>query len=70
VSSREGISEDVLAALIHELNTPISVIVGYAELIAKRSEEATTREAAINIKEAAERLRSTVERLLADERAS
>jgi nitrogen-specific signal transduction histidine kinase len=68
VSSPEGVPEDVLSSLAHELNTPISVIVGYAELLELRSEEATTREAAGLIKEAAERLRSTVDRLLADAR--
>jgi len=68
MSAREGISDNVLATLMHELNTPISVIVGYAELIAARSKETATREAALNIKEAAERLRSAVERLAANQK--
>jgi signal transduction histidine kinase len=69
VSSAAGLPEDVLSSLAHELNTPISVIMGYAELLEKRSEEAETRRAATQIREAAERLRSTVARLLADARA-
>jgi CheY-like chemotaxis protein len=69
VSSAAGLPEDVLSSLAHELNTPISVIMGYAELLEKRSEEADTRRAATQIREAAERLRSTVARLLADEGA-
>jgi signal transduction histidine kinase len=69
VNSVEGIPEELLSSLAHELNTPLSVIVGYAELLEKRSDEATTREAAARIREAAERLRSTVDLLLADARA-
>lgn len=64
-----SISEEALSSLAHELNTPISVIVGYAELLESRSGEEATREAAALIKEAAERLRTTVDRLLADVRA-
>jgi signal transduction histidine kinase len=69
VSEGLAIPEEVLSALAHDLRTPISVIVGYAELIERRSEEAKTREAAANILEAAERLRSAVDRLLRDARA-
>jgi signal transduction histidine kinase len=68
VSSADGIPEDVLSSLAHELNTPITVIAGYAELLEKRSAETATREAASHIRQAAERLRATVERLLADAR--
>lgn len=68
MSSADGIPENVLSSLAHELNTPISVIVGYAELVEQRTDEAATREAATQIREAAERLRATVERLLADAR--
>jgi signal transduction histidine kinase len=59
-------SEEVLSALAHDLRTPISVIVGYAELLERRSAEPATREAAGNIRNAAERLRSTVDKLLRD----
>jgi signal transduction histidine kinase len=62
----EGVPEDLLAGLAHELNTPIAVIVGYAELLEGRSDESATREMAGHIREAAERLRSTVGQLLAD----
>ena len=67
--SSGGIPEEDLSSLAHELNTPISVIVGYAELLENRSNETTTREAATQIKEAAERLRATVDELLAEARA-
>lgn len=69
MSGRHGIPDEILSALAHDLRTPISVIVGYAELIERRSEEVKTREAAANILEAAERLRSAVDRLLRDARA-
>jgi hypothetical protein len=69
VSSSDGISEEALSSLAHELNTPISVIVGYAELLERRSDDATTREAASHIREAGERLRSAVARLLAEPRS-
>ncbi len=68
MSKGHGISDEILSALAHDLRTPISVIVGYAELIERRSEEPKTREAAGNILEAAERLRSAVDRLLHDAR--
>jgi signal transduction histidine kinase len=69
VSEGESISGEILAAVAHDLRTPISVIVGYAELIERRTEEPKTREAAGNILEAAERLRSAVDRLLRDAKA-
>jgi signal transduction histidine kinase len=66
LTSDATVSAEALASLAHELSTPISVIVGYAELIEKRSEEAATREAAAHIREAAEQLRAAVAQLLAD----
>jgi signal transduction histidine kinase len=69
VSDGQGIADEVLSALAHDLKTPISVIVGYAELIEKRSTEAKTREAAGIILEMAEQLRSAVDALLRDSRA-
>jgi signal transduction histidine kinase len=66
VSDGQAIPDEVLSALAHDLKTPISVIVGYAELIEKRSTEAKTREAAGLIREAADRLRSVVDALLRD----
>jgi len=69
VSDGQAIPDEVLSALAHDLKTPISVIVGYAELIEKRSTEAKTREAAGIILEMAEQLRSAVDALLRDSRA-
>jgi len=69
VSDRQAVPDEVLSALAHELRTPISVIVGYAELIEKRSTEDRTREAAGLILEAADRLRSAIDALLRDARA-
>ncbi len=69
MSEGRAIPEEVLSELAHDLRTPISVIVGYAELIERRTEEPKTREAAGNILEAADRLRSAVDRLLRDARA-
>jgi len=69
VNDGQAIPDEVVSALAHDLGTPISVIVGYAELIEKRSTEAKTREAAGLILEAAERLRSAVDALLRDARA-
>jgi signal transduction histidine kinase len=60
------VSQEVLSELAHDLGTPLAVIVGYAELIERRSEEAGTREAAGNILEAARRLRAAVDGLLRD----
>jgi signal transduction histidine kinase len=59
----EALSEEAVSILLHELKTPISVIVGYAELIERRSGEEATQEAARCIREAAERLRAAVEDL-------
>jgi signal transduction histidine kinase len=69
VSKGHAIPDEILSALAHDLRTPISVIVGYAELLERRSEEAKTREIAGIILEAAERLRSAVDNLLSDARA-
>ena len=66
MSDGQAIPAEILSALAHDLRTPISVIVGYAELIEKRSTEAKTREAAGIILEAADRLRSAVDALLRD----
>ena len=69
MSDGQAIPDEVLSALAHDLKTPISVIVGYAELIEKRSTEAKTREAVGIILEMAERLRAAVDALLRDARA-
>ena len=58
-------SEDELVAnLAHQLQTPLSVIRGYAELLAARDDDATRLEAAGRIREASDVLASMVDDLL------
>jgi len=59
-----GVPEELLAALAHELRTPVAVIIGYAELLANRADEGTRLEAAARIKEAGERLMATLDERL------
>jgi signal transduction histidine kinase len=66
----DRVPEELLAALSHELRTPIAVIAGYAEILGSRSDEKTRLEAAARISEAAQRLSETVERLLANARGA
>ncbi len=54
-----------LSAIAHELRTPLSVIIGYAELLRIRDDEQTRREAPVRIQEAAERLTTVIEEILA-----
>jgi signal transduction histidine kinase len=65
----DRVPEELLAALAHELRTPIAVIAGYAEILGSRSDDKTRLEAAARIAEAAQRLSETVDRLLANARA-
>lgn len=60
----EDLPEELRSALAHELRTPLSVIVGYAELLGARSDEETRLEAARMIKEAADRISATLDELL------
>jgi signal transduction histidine kinase len=63
--SLSGDDRDALwSALAHDLKTPLSVIVGYAELLRSRDDEATRREAPERILEAAERLRREIDALV------
>jgi len=55
----------ILSRLAHELKTPLTVITGFAELLAARDDERTRREAATRIMQAAERLSSVIDDLLA-----
>ena len=55
-----------LAALDHELRTPLAAISGYAELLETRDDEATRLEAARMIAASVERLRTTLDSLLAE----
>jgi CheY-like chemotaxis protein len=56
---------EFLSAVSHDLRTPLAVIVGYAELIGEREDDATRREGAARIMEAAERLSEGIENVVA-----
>jgi signal transduction histidine kinase len=57
------------AKTFHELRTPLSVIVGYAELLVARGDEPEMRrEASARILEAAERLSDTLDALESGEK--
>lgn len=56
--------EALRSALAHDLKTPLSVIVGYAELLLARDDEVTRGEAPQRILEAAERLRLELDALV------
>jgi CheY-like chemotaxis protein len=62
---REQLIAEFLSAVSHDLRTPLAVIVGYAELIGERADEATRREGAARIMEAAERLSDGIENVVA-----
>ncbi len=54
-----------LSTLAHELKTPLTVIIGFAELLAARDDERTRKEAASRIMQASEQLSSVIDDLLA-----
>lgn len=56
--------DELVAGVAHQVKTPIAVIRGYAELLAVRDDEATRREAADQIREAAEVLDFMVDDLI------
>jgi signal transduction histidine kinase len=60
----EELIDGFLSARAHELRTPLSVIVGYAELLRTRDDPDTRREATQYIEEAARRLLATIDDLL------
>lgn len=64
-SRRERLIAEYLSAVSHDLRTPLAVIVGYAELIKGRDDEATRREGAARILEASERLTTGIENVVA-----
>jgi len=57
--------EEALSALSHELRTPLAAITGFAELLQARDDERIRAEASARILEAAERLSTAIDRLLA-----
>jgi len=54
-----------LSTLAHELKTPLTVITGFAELLAARDDERTRKEAASRIMQASEQLAGVIDDLLA-----
>lgn len=64
-SRRERLIAEYLSAVSHDLRTPLAVIVGYAELIKGRDDDATRREGAARILEASERLTAGIENVVA-----
>lgn len=57
--------EEELAELAHELKTPVAAIKGFAELLAKRDDDATRREAATQIAAGIARLETSIDDILA-----
>jgi len=56
---------EVRAALAHDLKSPLAVITGFAELLARREDPALRTEASARIAEAAERLGEAIDDALA-----
>lgn len=65
ISANEELAQ-LLATISHALQTPLAVIVGYAELLRNRDDEHIRREAPVRIQEAAERLSAEIEDILAN----
>ena len=65
VSQARDSEDPRLSRLRHDLKTPLAMIMGYAELLQTRSDEATRQEAAVRIMEAALRLSAAVDELVA-----
>ncbi|MGH3035507.1 MAG: histidine kinase dimerization/phospho-acceptor domain-containing protein [Gaiellaceae bacterium] len=61
----ERLLDEAVAEIAHRLRTPLTVIVGYAELLRMRDDETTRREAPLRIQEAAEGLLALVDETLA-----
>ena len=61
----ERLLDEAVAGIAHRLRTPLTVIVGYAELLRMRDDETTRREAPLRIQEAAEGLLALVDETLA-----
>ena len=60
---------ELAASLAHELKNHLSAIVGFAELLALRDDEATRREAATMILEASRALSARIDELLVGEQS-
>ena len=57
-------ADRIISTVAHELRTPLSVIVGYAELLRVRDDDEIRREATTRILEGAERLSSAIHDIL------
>jgi signal transduction histidine kinase len=55
----------ILSTLAHELKTPLTIITGFAELLAARDDERTRKEAASRIMQASEQLGGVIDDVLA-----
>lgn len=58
-----------MAAVAHEIGTPMTTILGYAELLAKSASDEKSRQRAVTIVEQVQRVSELFERLLALSRA-
>jgi signal transduction histidine kinase len=58
------VDDNSFAHLAHDLKTPITVILGYAELLATRDDEETRITAAHQITAAAHRMTAAIDSLL------
>ena len=63
-AAQRAFVDSLISAVSHQFRTPLAVIVGYAELIGARDDEAVRKEAALRIQEAAERLSATIDDIL------
>ncbi len=64
-AAREALDAGLIAGISHDLKTPLAVLLGYAELLQHRGDEATRLEAADLIAQATVRISAGLEHLVA-----